>query len=48
MKIKSAINPLTLPCESVPALKYGYVNTETPSPGEVKRLIIKYIIYYYL
>ena len=27
------------PCAGAPALKYGYVNTTTPSPGEVKGLI---------
>ena len=26
------------PCAGAPALKYGDVNTVTPSPGEVKRL----------
>ena len=28
------------PSAGAPTLKYGYVNTETPSPGEVKGLII--------
>ena len=32
------INPLALPGAGAPALKYGYVNTLTPSPGEVKGL----------
>ena len=27
------------PCAGAPALKYGDVNTETPSPSEVKGLI---------
>ena len=35
------INPLASPCAGAPALKYGDVNTETPSPGEVKGLIEK-------
>ena len=33
------INPLTSPSAGAPALKYGDVNTVTPSPGEVKGLI---------
>ena len=33
------INPLALPSAGAPALKYGDVNTVTPSPGEVKGLI---------
>ena len=33
------INPFASPCAGAPALKYGYVNTVTPSPGEVKGLI---------
>ena len=32
------INPLASPCAGAPALKYGYVNTEATSPGEVKGL----------
>ena len=32
------INPLASPCAGAPALKYGDVNTVTPSPGEVKGL----------
>ena len=35
------INPLASPSAGVPALKYGDVNTVTPSRGEVKGLIIK-------
>ena len=27
------------PCAGAPALKYGYVNIDTPSPGKVKVLI---------
>ena len=34
------INPLASPSAGAPALKYGDVNTVTPSPGEVKGLII--------
>ena len=33
------INPLASPSAGAPALKYGYVNTETSSPGEAKGLI---------
>ena len=33
------INPLASPSAGTPALKYGDVNTETTSPGEVKGLI---------
>ena len=32
-------NPLASPCAGAPALKYGYANTVTPSPGEVKGLM---------
>ena len=32
------INPLASPSAGAPALKYGDVNTVTPSPGEVKGL----------
>ena len=32
-------NPLASPSAGVPALKYGDVNTLTPSPGEVNGLI---------
>ena len=39
MKIKNMINPLASPSAGAPALKYGDVNTVTPSPGEVKGLI---------
>ena len=38
-KIYFSINPLTSPSAWAPALKYGDVNTVTPSPGEVKGLI---------
>ena len=34
------INPLASPSAGAPALKYGDVNTVTPSPGEVKGLRI--------
>ena len=34
------INPLASPSAGAPALKYGDVNTETTSLGEVKGLII--------
>ena len=33
------INPLASPSAGAPALKYGDVNTVTPSPGEVKGLM---------
>ena len=33
------INPLASSSAGAPALKYGDVNTETTSPGEVKGLI---------
>ena len=36
----SIINPLASPSAGDPALKYGDVNTVTPSPGEVKGLIV--------
>ena len=36
------INPLTWPSAGAPALKYGDVNTETSSPGEVKGLIYNF------
>ena len=35
------IYPLASPSAGAPALKYGDVNTVTPSPGEVKGLINK-------
>ena len=38
-----SINPLASPSAEAPALKYGDVNTETTSPGEVKGLIKKWI-----
>ena len=34
------INPLASPSAGTPALKYGYVNIVTTSPGEVKGLIL--------
>ena len=37
------INPLASPSAGAPALKYGDVNTVTPSPGEVKGLTIIYL-----
>ena len=38
------INPLASPSVGAPTLKYGYANTVTTSPGEVKGLItINYI-----
>ena len=41
------INPLASPSAGAPALKYGDVNTETTSHGEVKGLInLKVKIYY--
>ena len=33
------INPFASPSAGAPTLKYGDVNTETPSPCEVKGLI---------
>ena len=41
----SIINPLASPSAGAPALKYGDVNTVTPSPGEVKGLIFKNVNY---
>ena len=35
----NVINPLASPSAGAPALKYGYVNTVTLSPGEVRGLI---------
>ena len=35
------INSLASPSAGAPALKYGDVNTVTPSPGEVKGLVNK-------
>ena len=35
------INPLASPSAGAPALKYGDVNIVTPSPGEVKGLMLK-------
>ena len=37
--MKWVYNPLASPSEGAPALKYGAVNTVTPSPGEVKGII---------
>ena len=43
--IKRIINPLASPNAGASALKYGDVNTLTPSPGEIKGLMrIKIII----
>ena len=39
-KQKDLINPLASPSAGAPALNYGDVNTVTPSPSEVKWLII--------
>ena len=39
MQLYIFINPLASPSAGAPALKYGDVNTVTPSPGEVKGLI---------
>ena len=33
------INPFTLPGARSPELKYGYINTDSSSPGEAKELI---------
>ena len=44
------LNPLASPSAGAPALKYGDVNTVTPSPGEVKGLITHLymvLIYHY-
>ena len=38
--MKKLSNPLASPSAGAPALKYGDVNTETTSPGEVKGLIV--------
>ena len=38
--ISTDINPLTSPSTGAPALKYGYANVVTTSPGEVKGLMI--------
>ena len=35
-----SINPFASPRAGAPALKYGYVNTLIPSPGEAKGLIV--------
>ena len=34
-----SFNPLASPSAGAPVLKYGDVNTVTPSPGEVKGLM---------
>ena len=39
------LNPLVSPCAGDPALKYGYVNIVTSSPGEVKGLNNLYFLY---
>ena len=39
-RLNISINPLASPSGGAPALNYGDVNTETPSPGEVKGLNI--------
>ena len=44
MKYCISINPLASPSAGAPTLKYGDVNTVTPSPGEVKGLILKNFI----
>ena len=36
--IKKFINPLASTSAGAPVLKYGDINTVTPSPGEVKGL----------
>ena len=41
---KKSINPLAWPSAGAPAVKYGDVNTVTPSPGEVKGLMKKSFI----
>ena len=38
-QFEDIINPLASPCAGAPALKYGCINTVTPSPGEVKGLM---------
>ena len=42
-KTSRYFNPLASPSAGAPALKYGDVNTETTSPGEVKGLILMII-----
>ena len=42
--IFTIINPLASPNAGASPLKYGDVNTETTSPGEVKGLIIDIIL----
>ena len=41
------INPLASLSAGAPSLKYRYVNTVIPSPGEVKGLIKQKNIYFY-
>ena len=41
INLGDTISPLASPGEGASALKYGGVNTVTPSPGEVKGLINK-------
>ena len=38
--MKLYFNPLASPSVGAPALKYGDVNTEATSPGEVKGLMM--------
>ena len=44
--IFTIINPLASPNAGASALKYGDVNTETTSPGEVKGLIICFWLFF--
>ena len=44
-KTQVSINPLASPSAGAPALKYGDVNTVTPSLGEVKGLIKRINLY---
>ena len=41
MNDKNNNNPLASPSAGAPALNYGDVNTVTPSPGEVKGIIME-------
>ena len=43
-----SLNPLASPSAGAPALKYGDINTEATSPGEVKRLISLFTFYFIL
>ena len=47
-KIAAIINLLASSCAGAPALKYGDVNTVTPSPGEVKGLSKNLITFWLL